>query len=172
MLMAREWGVCPVFSALPGSEVESRHLTEAPRAHDTSHCDWPLPLAMNTCEICPECGHTQSPWHSDISTQCWQSLGSGLLLKIHYRELLHFYRKIRNSREEEPKSQMIYDSTLHSVLCMFQCFLSDTYYMNVYYPICSTHLSLLSVQSCSTLCDPMDCNPQGPVSMRCPRQEY
>ena len=67
---------------------------------------------------------------------------------------------------------MIYDSTLHSVLCMFWCLLSDMYYIDVYYPIRSTHLSLLSVQLCSTLCDPMDCSPQAPLSMGFPRQEH
>ena len=27
-------------------------------------------------------------------------------------------------------------------------------------------------QSCPILCDPMDCNPSGPLSMEFPRQEY
>ena len=27
-------------------------------------------------------------------------------------------------------------------------------------------------QSCPILCDPMDCNPPGPLSMEFPRQEY
>ena len=28
------------------------------------------------------------------------------------------------------------------------------------------------IQSCPTLCDPMDCRPQAPLSMGFPRQEY
>ena len=31
---------------------------------------------------------------------------------------------------------------------------------------------MLVAQSCSTLCDPMNCSPQAPLSMKFSRQEY
>ena len=33
-------------------------------------------------------------------------------------------------------------------------------------------MSAKSLQSCPTLCDPIDCSPQVPLSMRLSRQEY